>query len=446
MQKKIITYFCLFTLFCIFAGAGFAQTGKTSQALSEYAGKTVSKIIVIGNEKTKDKVILREMKTKVGHALDVDLVKEDRKRIQNLLLFTRVEIYPANDNDGTVGLIVIVAERWHFFPYPLLFRNERSWELEKWSYGAGVLHDNVRGLNNKLLAEMWLGYNPGGTASFTNPWLGDDLHLYYKIGVYSMTLKSKTTQTVERFDEFHRGASFTFGKRWGYHTYTTMAVGYNYVQYPKDYQYLLQGNDNDQHLPSIGVGFQYDTRDLYQFPKDGWLLSFGATNYVNVGHATYTLLSTDVRRYIPLYKELSLALRLNTDMTYGTIPVFSHYYLGYTERIRGRFFEVMEGDSRTLFMAEFRFPILPIQYLDMDYGTPLFGQYSSDLPFGISGGLFYDLGSAWFKDVENIPSTYFSGFGFGLNFHLPYINVFRVEYAFNSEWDGQLIFDIEAAF
>lgn len=430
----------------LIADSGFSQSGMDSQDLSAYQGKTVSKIIIIGNEKTKDEVILREMKTKVGSELDVDLVVADRKRIQNLLLFTRVEIYPAKDQDEQVGLIVIVAERWHFFPYPLLFRNERSWDLDKWSYGAGVLHDNVRGLNNKLLAELWLGYNPGGTASYTNPWFGGDKHYYYKASVYSMTLKSKTTLTPKRFDEFHRGVSFTFGRRWGYHTYTTMAVGYNYLEYPQAYQYLMPEEKRHQHLPSLGIGFQYDTRDLYEFPKDGWLLSFGTSNYYYPDQVNYALVSADVRRYVPLYKELSLALRLNTDMTYGDVPVFSHYFLGYTERIRGRFFDVMEGDSRTIFMAEFRFPILPVQYLDVDYGAPLFGQYSSDLPFGISGGLFYDLGSVWFKDEETIPSRYFTGFGFGLNFHLPYIEVFRVEYAFNPDWQGQLIFDLKAAF
>ncbi len=437
----------LFTfVICFITAAGFAQSGQESQDLTQFDGKVVSKIIIIGNEKTKDKMILREMKTQVGNRLDAKLVKADRKRIQNLLLFTRVEIYPAKDQDEQVGLIVIVAERWHFFPYPLLFRNERSWELEKWSYGAGLLHDNVRGLNNKLLAELWFGYNPGGTMSYTNPWFGGDQHFYYKVALYSMTFKSQTTLTPERFDEFHRGMSLTFGKRWGYHTYTTMALSYNYLRYPREYHYLIPADNGSQHLPSIGLGFQYDTRDLYQFPKDGWLLSLGTTNYVNPGEVNYMLLSADMRRYIPLYKELSLALRLNTDLTYGDVPVFSHYYLGYTERIRGRFFDVMEGDSRAIFMTEFRFPILPVQYIDMQSGTPLFGHYSSDLPFGLSGSLFYDVGSVWFKDVENLPSKSFSGFGFGLNFHVPYIDVFRVEYAFNTDWEGQLIFDLKAAF
>jgi outer membrane protein assembly factor BamA len=441
LKLTIILYLLLVSIPCL------AQKVENPQDYAFYDGMLVSKIIILGNENTKDVVIHREMKTKVGEPFDPDLVRQDRKRIQNLLLFTRVEIYPAKDQDNSVGLIVVVAERWHFFPYPLLFRNERSWALDKWSYGAGLIHNNVRGLNHKLLTEFWLGYNPGGIASYTNPWFGGDKQLYYKARLYSMTLKSKTLQAPTRFNEFHRGASFTFGKRWGYHTYTTMALGYDYIQFPDEYRFLMPSERDRQHQPSIGLGFQYDTRDLYEYPKDGWWLSVAATNLTAFpGQLNYTLLSADARRYMPLYRELSLALRLNVDLSYGEVPVFSHYYLGYSERIRGQFFDAMEGDSRGVFMAELRFPILPIQYMNVESGAPMFGQYSQDLPFGVSGGIFYDVGTAWFKNENNIPSDFFSGVGIGLHLHLPYVDVFRIEYAFNPEWQGQFIFDTKVAF
>ena len=255
-QKLIIAFFYV----CATSALAQAQTVKNSGDFAQYQGKIVSKIIILGNDKTKDIVLLREMKTKVGSEFDANLVEEDRKRIQNLLLFTRVEIYPAKDEENKVGLIIVVAERWNFFPYPLLFRNERSWKLEKWSYGAGVLHNNLRGLNNKLLAELWFGYNPGGTASYVNPLFGGDKQFYYKALLYSMTLKSKTLETPERFDEYHRGFSFTFGRRWGFHTFSTIAVGYDYIKVPSEYLYLLPSAVDDQHVPFVGLGFQYDTR------------------------------------------------------------------------------------------------------------------------------------------------------------------------------------------
>ena len=441
---NIYKYLAFFILFVLYAFSS-AQILDAQHDITIFQGNKISKIIILGNDKTHDVVLLREMKTKVGGFFDVELIEEDRKRIQNLLLFTRVEIFPAKDDDK-VGLIIVVAERWHFFPYPLLFRNERSWDLEKWSYGAGVIHNNMRGLNNKLLAELWFGYNPGGTASYTNPWFGGDKQLYYKATLYSMTIKSKTLQVPERFDEFHRGFAFTFGKRWGYHTYSTAAVGYDYIQYPSEYQYLLASGGDDQHVPSLGIGFQYDTRDLHEYPRDGWWMSFGLTDYFYPKQLDYLLFGVDVRRYVRLYKDLSLALRVNVDLSYGDTPVFSHFYLGYSERIRGQFYTAMEGDARSIFMAELRFPILPVQYIDVGYGAPMFGQYAQDLPFGISGGLFYDIGTVWFKNLTNMPQDFLSGFGLGLHFHVPYIDVFRIEYGFDPDLNGQFIIDTRVAF
>ncbi|MBN1465879.1 BamA/TamA family outer membrane protein [candidate division KSB1 bacterium] len=419
------------------------QTADIAHDYAKYQGRIISKIIVLGNDKTRDIVILREMKTKVGVPFDANRVDEDRKRIQNLSLFTRVEIYPAKDENEKVGLIVIVAERWHFLPYPLFFRNEREWELEKWSYGAGIIHNNVRGLNNKLLAELWFGYNPGGTASYLNPWFAGERQLYYKATLYSMTLKSKTLKTP-RFDEFHRGFSFIFGKKWGYHTYSNIAVSYDYIRIPYEYRYLIS-SESDQHVPSIGIGFQYDTRDLQEYPRDGWWMSFGVTGNFPP-QSGYQLFGADVRRYIRLYKDISLALRVDVDLAHGDTPFYSHYYLGYSERMRGQFYTAMEGDRRSIFMAECRFPIVPVHFINLDYGQPMLGQYANDLPFGISAGIFYDIGAAWFRDDANIPTDFLSGFGMGLHFHLPYIELFRIEYGIDPQWKGQFIIDTKVAF
>lgn len=434
------------TLFYCWAAVGRAQAANNVQDYSIYQGKIVSKIIVLGNDKTRDVVILREMKTTVNAPFDMNRVEEDRKRILNLALFTRVEIYPAKDEDDKVGLVVVVAERWHFLPYPLLFRNERAWELEKWSYGVGFIHNNIRGLNNKLLAELWFGYNPGGTASYLNPWFGGERQLYYKAGLYSMTIKSKTLQTRQRFNEFHRGFTYTFGKRWGYHTYSTVAAGYDYIEIPREYSYLLSSGQVHQHIPSIGVGFQYDTRDLQEYPRNGWWMSYGITGFFNPQLVEHQLFSADVRRYVRLYKDVSLALRLNIDLSRGDTPFYSRYYLGYSERMRGQFYDAMEGDSRSIFMAEIRFPIVPIHYIDLDGGAPLFGQYANDLPFGISGGIFYDTGAAWFKDDSNMPADFLSGVGIGLHFHLPYIELLRIEYGIDPHRHGQFIIDTRVAF
>ena len=432
---------CLILLFCVLTTALAAQEEKD---FSAFNGRTISKIIIIGNDYTKDIVILREMKTEVGDTFDDSRIEQDRKRVQNLLLFTRVEIYPASTDQNQVALVVLVAERWFYFPYPLLFRNERSWD--KWSYGAGFLHNNLYGLNHKFLAELWFGYNPGGQLSYSNPWFGEEQHYYWKLLVYSRTIKSPTLEYTPRFDELHRGLILTFGKRWGYHTYASTTVGYDYLRYPQEYSHELPSNQRAQHVPKAGLSFLYDTRDLYEYPRNGWYINVYVSRTYYPDQLNYQMYGADARRYVSIIGDVALALRFAFDLSHGKVPLFAHNYIGYDERIRGQFYEQREGENRALFGAELRFPILPVRYINLPAGPAAVGQYSEDLPFGISGGLFFDAGDVWYNHTGITSTNRLMGFGAGLHFHVPYADILRLEYAFDTDWNSELILDIGVAF
>ncbi|MDZ7319091.1 MAG: hypothetical protein ONB11_08060, partial [candidate division KSB1 bacterium] len=73
-------------------------------------------------------------------------------------------------------------------------------------------------------------------------------------------------------------------------------------------------------------------------------------------------------------------------------------------------------------------------------------EYSSNLKFGISAGIFFDNGIVWYQQQTPSIRQVKSGFGAGLHFHLPYVEVFRVECGFNKQLKAQAIADIEVAF
>ena len=72
--------------------------------------------------------------------------------------------------------------------------------------------------------------------------------------------------------------------------------------------------------------------------------------------------------------------------------------------------------------------------------------YTSQLKFGISAGIFYDTGTVWFQNQKLAVDGFYSGFGFGIHFHLPYVDVLRVECGFNHQKDVQIIVDLGMAF
>jgi outer membrane protein assembly factor BamA len=124
-------------------------------------------------------------------------------------------------------------------------------------------------------------------------------------------------------------------------------------------------------------------------------------------------------------------------MTNGEIPLYDRIYLGYSERIRGHFFDVIEGENRTIGSLAFRFPILPVRYFSISEMPQL-----SNLQFGISGGLFIDTGSIWFQNENPLNKKWVSGYGLGLHFHVPYVNVLRFELAFDEKGHHQWILDL----
>jgi outer membrane protein assembly factor BamA len=394
-------------------------------------------ILIVGNKKTKSDIILREMTVKAGDFYVAEKIEQDRKQIQNLHLFTRVEIQPTLVDAGIV-LVIDVSERWYIVPYPILYYNEKDWK--KLSYGAGIIYQNFRGRNIDLVSSFWLGYNPGMQAYYSVPWFGGSLKLYSQIEVFYKKVRSVNIE-VPQFDEVQRGILTSLGKRWGHYTYLFLQLGYRDLSVPDEFKSLTFSKNGTDRLPSMGLYFRYDKRDLYEYPKQGWLLDLYVQKTLYKNYANFVHYGTDVRHYFLIWKKSALAMRTAADLTHGTIPVYDRLFIGYAERIRGHFTELREGNQRFLGSIEFRFPIINVRYYDI--GVPLlFGDYGTNLPFGVSGAFFYDTGAVWKKLRALNKTDFLSGFGAGLHFHVPYVDLIRFEYALDTHRKSEFILDL----
>ena len=403
----------------------------------------VRRIVVVGNNKTKDIVIQREMTTKIGDKLDEKELQADKNRIMNLNLFTRVE-FQQMQMEGGIVLLVIVAERWYIFPYPIFFINERDWD--KVSYGAGLIHQNFRGSNVELDGTFWLGFNPGVNVRYSNPWIGGKNRFYTKLQAFSSKIRSKSLKYPERFQQIIQGANMTFGKRWGYKTFLSLSTGYSRLTVPEEYKEVTFSESRTDHLPTMGLSFRYDARDLYHFPSKGIRLDVYASQTGFTQTLNYYKYGIDFRFYVPIYKKIVFAARSATDLSQGSLPDYGKSFLGYDERIRGYFNTRKEGDNRAMLGAELRFPIVPIRYVSMGGTASSFGSYGNDLPFGLSGEIFYDAGATWLQGQQLHQENFIKGFGVGLLLHVPYVHVLRLEYAFDQERNSEVIFDVGVYF
>jgi len=453
---------CRFLLLAFLPSLVFAQEpsqvpppSAAADSLAEKRARIVG-VVVQGNRRTKPEIILREMFTQVGDSLDYlviwrrdagngmftqvgdsldpQLVEADRKRIQNLGLFNRVEIQTLALEKGVL-LIVNVSESWYFFPFPIIFYSEN--DVKKLSYGLGVVHLNFRGRAEQLQFSGWLGYNPGLQVGYRNPWIVGNAHLFTTTRFYYVRQRSKSLSDV---DERHIGGAWTIGKRYSKRTYVSVTLGYRQVKFdPPVRGETLNPSGNDR-LPEIGVNVLYDTRDLYEYPRQGTFLRVFARR-VGFGdpNVHYWRYGADVRSFRPLIGGLSFCTRVYGDLSSGHLPIYDRVFFGFGNRLRGYYHETSEGKNLLFGSAELRLPLLPIRYFNLSRKTGFLGPYARNLKFGISMAAFADTGKLWFQFQTMRTWNFLSGYGLSLDLHLPYVELLRLTYAVNDQGRGEAL-------
>lgn len=399
---------------------------------------TISKILITGNETTKDNVILRELLVKVGEKPDPALIEESRQRLLNLFLFNRVEISVLPLDQGLL-LLIEVTERLYLFPFPIFAIHDRDWG--KLSYGFSLANINFRGQAEKLALSAWFGYRSGFAFDYSDQWMGDSLHMTSNLKGGKFTTSHRTLD----FEERHYFAEAAIGKWWTLKFKTELRFLYDHIAIDEKYAPLLHSGSNSEHTFGVQLFIRHDTRDLYAFPSSGWSNRVKIWRYgLFENYNNYTRVNIDLRHYEKHFG-IIFAARLYQSYLFGQVPIYRKNYFGFGERIRGHFDTVQEGRHINSASFEVRFPILPTRHYS--YKVPYLPEmYTKNLPFGISGGLFADAGLLWNHAQEYRMQRVLSGFGADLFLHVPYVEVVRFELAFNTQFDSEFIFEIGVAF
>ncbi len=402
-------------------------------------------VMVAGNEKTKSYVILDEMTLRKGVPVTPALMEYDRNRIYSLGLFTRVDLW--YDSLGTIHfLLVDVRERWFFIPFPTF--GFRDGDPKRPYYGAGVVHTNVGGRNQKLYASLTLGYDPSASLSFLDPLLNRGASLYGAASVSYSRPKNKSTREADLTGDYHEthfNAAGTLGRRFSLYQSAGITLGYSSVSVPQYFPGRTVSPDGHDGYLWGTLSFTHDTRDLAEYASHGLFAGLSVTlNGFGESALRYTRTSGDIRGYVPLTGGFSAAMRTYASMASGgNVPVYGRTYFGYGERIRGFYNEVAEGEDLVLASAELRFAILPARTIQVS-GLPIPEQFTI-WRFGISFALFADAGTTWLRGEPFGLRSFCSGAGAGIHFLLPYSAIARLEYARNSAHRGEWILGFRGA-
>jgi outer membrane protein assembly factor BamA len=402
--------------------------------------KTIQNIVIMGNEVTDDNVILRELLIRIGDIPDQEKMLESRQRIMNLYLFNRVEFKLYPQDEKSLILLIEVTERIYFYPLPILTIHERDWS--KWSYGLSAVDQNFRGQNERIWGGFWFGYRPGFGFNFSDKWAGDSLHLNTGLAITKQTINHRT---IEDMEESHIAGSVMIGKWWSLHFNTAVTFLYDRIKVDAQFKDLMHSGNTIEQTFGMEFSIRHDTRDLYYYPAEGW---FNTIKYSKYGffedYNHFSRIEVDLRKYLKIGPVI-LAGRFYQNSLFGQVPVYRLNYIGFGERIRGHFFTVGEGRHVQLMSGETRFNIIPDHFFSLNL-PPIPPQYLHNLKIGLSAALFVDSGIVWSEPLQYHINNYLTGFGIGLHIHLPYVEIFRIDYGMNRDLQGQFIFEVGVVF
>lgn len=423
----------------------FSQTFEPHLS-SEKESFRVDSILIFGNETTKDFVILNEITFEIGDFVTNEELFYNRERIYSLGLFNKVSVEKIIENQKNV-VIIEVEESWYIFPLPLLEIKERDYK--KLSYGFYLVYKNFRGRNETIFSTVSFGYNPSFGITYINPNLNSEGDYFLRFS--SSLSKNKNRSIIAesfsggQFEYKQIFSSLTFGKRINQFNKLFINLSFNYVETEKSIKNFTSGSERIDRYSSLGLGYEYDKRDLIQFPKQGnYFLLNGNFNGFGMNNTNYRTAKMDFRQYFEIYNKIFFKFRTAIRMTFGEkVPLFDYSLIGADEKVRGNFFKRIEDRNLLSVNSELYYPLIDELQVDISF-LPIIPEKLLSYRIAVYTHAFADYGSV-FKDFYKSTNS-LAGYGFGISFlFLPY-NIVRFELGLNEYSKTEFIFDIGTFF
>ncbi len=263
---------------------------------------TVGEIIITGNRKTKEFIMLREIPFKSGeeYPLQVIILKmeEARRQLMNTSLFHTAVVAAKNFEGDKINITVIVKERWYLFPVPYLKpvdRNLNQWiveqkaSLNRVNYGAKVLYNNATGKNDKFRMSVIAGYTRQLSFSYDRLYIDKKLNWGLKTGFATGNNREMNYTTINDKQIFFKDEN-SFVKKFinGYAELTyrraikarhSFGVSYNIDEVTDTIVALNPGyfakGENRISFPTVFYSMSYFDLDYIPYATKGYAAQIG---------------------------------------------------------------------------------------------------------------------------------------------------------------------------
>ncbi|WP_309897555.1 outer membrane protein assembly factor BamA [Archangium sp.] len=392
---------------------------------------TIERIDIIGNTKTRDKVIRRELRAYEGELYNGTGVRRSKERVTALGFFETVEVTqkPGTREDSIILQVEVKEKATGTFQVGLGFSN-----VENFIFTAQVSQNNFLGWGQSVSASAQISsLRSLVQLSFFDPYFLDTKFL----------LSADFFRVDAQFTGFIRrstGGSASLG----YQIFEDLLVNGGYSQEHVAVEaaqnlggVLLANRFLSGVTSSLRLSVTYDKRNNRLFPSQGFI-HYGSVEYappfLAIGSTPF--LFTRYTAYSRLYFPLPLGAVFKTNATIGYIqqldanrplPISELYYVGGINSLRGY---LLRSISPTLLAPRSGSPDASIDRLDVGGNKQLVLNLELEFPVfekaGIRGVVFYDAGNAYatnerfFQDDDGYAKLgLYHAVGFGFRWFSP---------------------------
>ena len=339
----------------------------------------VEQIIIQGNNRTKDKVIRRELAVEPGEIYDSVRADQSKKRLENLQYFEKVDISPQDTNiPNRKNMVVTVEEkRTGSITFGAGFSSVDSLlgfvEISQGNFDI-FNFPYFTGGGEKFRVRLQYGLERQDVEiSFKEPWfLEQRLALGYDLFYHNATYLSTY------YNQRNFGASVSLSRAFG--PFWSGSISYTLQDFDI---YDFQNNPSPQIIQeggwrtdsSVTLGMSFDNRDSVLLSRHGMHADFSAefAGGPLLGQTNIYKFQADAQKYILLPYDLILTIAGATGVAdyyngASEVPLFDRFFLGGSRSIRGFANrdtgpvdvnnEPLGGDTMAYTNLELTFPII----------------------------------------------------------------------------------------
>ena len=387
---------------------------------------------VKGNTKTKERVILREMRQKPGQPFNSKQARRSMQRVYNLGFFedVNIKLNPGVDPNAVVVELDVKEKRTGSFGIGAGYSSEDG------VMGMVSLGDTYfRGTGDAISVTYETSGDDddahGYSISYRHPWI-DQKETVGTVRIYNRTYEYDDYDTdgdlKETYMRKYSGGEITLGRPVSEYStnYVTLRNRKDqYVRHVDDGQYgsrkgTTWERDNFGTTRSVTLEHVTDTRDNIYNPTTGGRISLSGEVAGLGGDFDFQKVTIEDQRYHKVGHAQVLALRAQYGIGHGHISEFNQYKVGGQSSLRGYREDQFRGNRMALATLEYRFPIVS----------------------KVQGALFTDWGGAWDDGVT--PKDIKGSVGVGLALNTP-LGPLRLDYGRGRD-GGRVHFTVGGSF